>query len=151
MHPFEIQVRALSLQQVICESCTLSRDLDLCRDEDLLPSITSSGGGEAQHGQQTEWKCHSCGTAYGRLGIEEKLIAQVQQHVVQWQIQDLQCGKCRTLRVNPYMEHCSCSGSWICTIDRMVVLERLKVLENVASVYGLRMLIEVVKDALDGI
>ena len=139
---------SLRLEQVICENCTMARDLELCRDEDLLPSPSPSRNGTADI---KPWRCPTCTHEYSRLAIEERLIGQVQKTVVQWQTQDLKCGKCRSVRVNEFMEHCGCSGVWVGTVNREKVVEGLRVMERVAGVYGLRMLGEVVEDVLGGL
>ena len=140
----------LRLAQVICENCTMARDLELCRDEDLLPSSSSNAivNGNADI---KPWRCPTCAHEYSRLAIEERLIGQIQKTVVQWQTQDLKCGKCRSVRVNEFMEHCGCSGVWVGTVNREKVVEGLRVMERVAEVYGLRMLKGVVEDVLGGL
>lgn len=49
------------------------------------------------------------------------------------------------------MEHCGCGGSWEGTMDREECVKRLRVLERVSGVYGLRMLAKVSREVLDGI
>ncbi|KAI9823294.1 MAG: DNA polymerase epsilon catalytic subunit [Thelocarpon impressellum] len=132
---------SLALAQHVCDACTMARDLDLCRDETLLPDADSQGPGEATRA----WRCGTCGTEYDRLAIEEELIGRVQRMAVEWATQDLKCGKCGRVRVNDFMEHCPCSGEWVGTRKRRDVEERLRVYGRVAEVYGLRMLGDVVK------
>ena len=126
----------------------MARDLDLCRDEDVLPEPVSGNGDGAAAPATKAWACTTCGHEYDRLGIEERLIARVQKAVVEWQTQDLKCKRCRRLRVNDFMEHCGCSGEWVCTVDREDVVRRLRVLESVSGFYGLKMLGGVVGDVL---
>ncbi|KAI9822489.1 MAG: DNA polymerase epsilon catalytic subunit [Pycnora praestabilis] len=142
---------SLKFNQLVCESCTAARDLDLCRDEDLLPDLAPTG--QAVSGSQTArpWKCNACGAEYDRLAIEEKMIAQVQKMLVEWATQDLRCGKCRSIRINDFMEHCSCSGEWVGTVKRDEVVRRLRVFRSVAGFYGLRMLADVVEGVFDGL
>ena len=142
---FENPSQSLKLEQLICENCTMSRDLDLCRDEDVLPNPTNGDGASAP---PKAWACTTCGHEYDRLAIEEKLIARIQKMIVEWQTQDLKCKKCRTIRVNDFMEHCGCSGEWVATVDREVMVRRVRVLEGVSGFYGLRMLAGVVGDFL---
>lgn len=144
---FENPSRSLRLEQLICEHCTMARDLDLCRDEDVLPEPVTNGDAGSTPAVRA-WACTTCGHEYDRLAIEEKLIARVQKMIVEWQTQDLKCKKCRNLRVNDFMEHCGCSGEWVATVDREDVVRKLKVLESVAGFHGLRMLGGVVGDVL---
>lgn len=138
---FENPSESLRMQQVICENCTMARDLDFCRDEDLLPDIGPDG---KVVGEARAWKCSFCDAEYPRLDLEERLIANVEGMVTEWCTQDLRCVKCKGVRVNDFMEHCSCGGGWGETIKRTEIERRLGVYGNVAHVYGLRMLGDVV-------
>ncbi|KAI9707557.1 MAG: DNA polymerase epsilon catalytic subunit [Candelina mexicana] len=141
---------SLRFQQLVCDHCAMARDLDLCRDEDLMPDLGSDG--QPVPGQATRaWKCTACGGEYDRLAIEERMIGQVQQMLVEWNTQDLKCAKCKNLRVNDFMEHCSCSGEWVATVNREEMVGRLRVYRNVGKFYGLRMLEDVVKSVFEGL
>ncbi|KAI9789585.1 MAG: DNA polymerase epsilon catalytic subunit [Candelina submexicana] len=141
---------SLRFQQLVCDHCAMARDLDLCRDEDLMPDLGSDG--QPVPGQATRaWKCTACGGEYDRLAIEERMIGQVQQMLVEWSTQDLKCAKCKNLRVNDFMEHCSCSGEWVATVNREEMVRRLRVYRNVSKFYGLRMLEDVVKGVFEGL
>lgn len=136
---FQNPSESLKLAQVSCDNCTMARDLDFCRDEDLLPEQ-----GQQQGQQQGLWKCGFCGGEYNRNELEERLIGNVEAFVAGWACQDLKCVKCGALRVNEFMEHCTCSGSWVATVKKDEVVRQLRVYRNVAKVYGLRMLGDVV-------
>ena len=144
---FENPSSSLRIEQLACENCTSARDLDLCRDEDILPDITPVDGATAT---RKAWRCTNpdCNHEYDRLAIEEGLISRVQKMVVEWQTQDLKCSKCRAIRINDFMEHCGCSGVWFCTVKREDVEEKLRVLERVAGFHELKMLGSVVGDVL---
>ncbi|KAL9639377.1 MAG: hypothetical protein Q9164_000959 [Protoblastenia rupestris] len=153
---------SLRIEGLSCEFCTMTRDLDLCRDEDVLPNpITTTTAAvddnegerheQTQQQQQKPWLCNTCQHPYDRLAIEESLIARVQKTVTEWQTQDLKCVKCRQLRVNEFMEHCACGGKWIETVDREKAVKGLKVMESVARGYGLKMLGGLVGDVLEGV
>ena len=122
----------------------MTRDLDLCREEDVLPDTSNNSTTTTTKA----WACTTCGHEYDRLAIEERLIGRVQKMLVEWQTQDLKCGKCRRVRVNDFMEHCGCSGEWVGSLSKEDVRARLLVMERVAGFYGLRMLGGVVKDVL---
>jgi DNA polymerase epsilon subunit 1 len=154
---------SLRIEGVSCENCTLSRDLDLCRDVDLLPPI----GPDGKPGDAPPWRCTFCQAEYDRLALEERLMAEVQKMVVEWCTQDVICSKCGGVRVNDFMEHCSCSGVWVGALDardrkaagaaaeemvgRKRVTSRLRVMRQVAGFYGLRMLESVVEEVMGGI
>ncbi|KAF2266189.1 DNA polymeras-like protein epsilon [Lojkania enalia] len=144
---FQNPSAALLVRGVMCDECTASRDLDLCRDSSLLPS-PSPNSSEPQ--PLPKWKCDNCSSTYNKLRIEEQLVAEVQKMVLEWCTQDLKCGKCGRLRSNEFMEHCACAGIWMGMKDRKEVRQKLTVYGNVASFYELRMLEGVVKECLEG-
>lgn len=127
---------SLKLLQVSCDSCTMTRDLDLCRDEDLFSSSGENGG--------QSWQCGFCNTEYDRVSIEERLLAMVEGWTTEWSCQDLKCERCGALRVNDFMEHCTCSGGWKEVLSREEIVRKLAVMRRVAKYYGLRMLGNVV-------
>jgi DNA polymerase epsilon subunit 1 len=131
---------SLRLPQLSCDNCTVARDLDLCRDEDLVGAAAEGG-----------WRCGFCSAEYDRNAVEERLIADVEAVVVEWAAQDLKCGRCGALRVNDFVEHCTCSGEWGPTVKREEVVRRLKVFRNVAKFYGLKMLGDVVEGVFEGL
>lgn len=150
---FENPSSSLQFPQLICEHCTMFRDLDLCRDEDVLP-VASRGPDSSNNAivrSAPAWQCNTCGHEYDRLALEERLISRVQRMLVQWQTQDLRCAKCHKIRINDFMEHCGCSGAWVATVSLEAVMAELRVLDRVADFYGLKMLARVVTDVLQGV
>ncbi|KAK3320306.1 hypothetical protein B0T19DRAFT_285529 [Cercophora scortea] len=143
---FQNPSESLKIAQLSCDHCTQARDIDLCRDEDLMPEVGGAPG-------SVQWRCAnpSCGEEYDRNEIEERLVAEVEACIVQWTTQDLKCFKCGALRVNEFMEHCTCSGEWVESVRREEVLRRLRVYRNVARFYGLRMLGDVVEGVFEGL
>lgn len=125
---------SLKLMQFSCDSCTMTRDLDLCRDEDLF---SGENGGQG-------WACSFCNTEFDRVAIEERLLAMVEGFTTEWATQDLKCERCSALRLNEFMEHCTCSGAWKEVVSREEVVRKLSVMRRVAKFYGLRMLSDVV-------
>lgn len=140
---FENPSASLKLPELTCNACCLIRDLDLCRDGDILPEPGASGGRIVK-----PWRCPFCQTEYDRLAQEEILIGQVQGLVVAWQTQDLKCGKCGGLKVSEFMEHCSCSGPWEATVNRKEVEKKLRVLASAAKFHGLKLLEGVAEEVL---
>lgn len=146
---FQNPSESLKIQQLSCDGCTMARDLDLCRDEDLLPKEAGASGEGG--GANARWQCGYCEGEYDRNAIEERLVADVEAVVVEWTTQDLKCLKCGALRVNEFMEHCTCSGNWGESVKREGVMRRLKVYRNVARFYGLKMLGDVVEGVFEGL
>ena len=141
---FENPSANMKLPEMACNACCLIRDLDLCRDEDVLPDP----GSDITKAAPKPWRCPFCQTEYDRLAQEEILIGQVYGMISGWQAQDIKCAKCGGLKVSDFMEHCSCSGPWVETMDRKDVEKKLHVLESVAKFHGLKLLENVVEGVL---
>lgn len=147
---FEDPSRKLALEWS-CSECTMVRELELCRDDDLLPPTAESGEGKADStGAVKDWRCLHCSHLLPRNAIEEHLIAEVEAMVVAWSTQDLRCGKCGSVRVEAcdFMEHCPCSGNWVATLKMGEVREKLGVLEGVARVHSMKMLGMVLEEVM---
>ena len=140
---------------VACDACTLPRALELCRDAALLPDFPAADAdGNGTHKAVVKgWVCPHCGAEYDRARIEARLVGEVQGCVAAWATQDLQCGRCKSVRTeaSAFMEHCSCSGEWVGTMKREEVLGRLEVLGEVARAYEMDMLRTVVAEVLAGV
>jgi DNA polymerase epsilon subunit 1 len=141
---FENPSASLVFENLICDTCTMTRDLDLCRDADALPSMP---GPEGEKAVDKPWRCPSCNSEYNRIALEEQLIARIQALILKWQIQDLRCRKCGILQgeVGMFGEHCTCGGVWEGTVQRSEIKKTLSVMERVAHAYELKMLDRVVQ------
>ncbi|RMY26027.1 hypothetical protein D0867_00337 [Hortaea werneckii] len=134
---------SLCIKQLSCPECCVPKDIDLCRDSDLVPTDSQ---------QPTLLPtCDNCGALFDRLAIEEKLLGDIQKLTVQWMTQDLRCKKCARIRTNEFMEHCVCAGEWMGTLRKDEMMKTLRVHESVASFYGLRMLGSVLEGVMNGI
>lgn len=136
---------SLVIRQLSCPECCLPRDIDLCRDGDVIPADAAAGS------RTLTVHCRNCDALFDRLGIEERLLAEVQRRVLEWVTQDLKCVKCARIRANDFMEHCSCAGEWVTSVDREEVRKGLGVYKAVAGFYGFRMLGDVVGGVLEGL
>ncbi|KAI5806291.1 DNA polymerase epsilon [Geopyxis carbonaria] len=146
---FENPSESLKFSQVICNRCVIPRDLDLCKDEELMPEPNLDG--ERDRPKERPWKCIHCSEEYDRLAFEEKMIGQLQQMITAYNTQDLKCGKCGTLKVNEFAEHCACSGPWETTIERDGLVKRFAVYKSVAEYYGFDMLLGVAVGIIESI
>jgi DNA polymerase epsilon subunit 1 len=144
---------SLVVRGLICDECTSSRDIDLCRGAEFLPAAAPGDAAAAAVSATLKWKCDTpaCGAPYDKLAIEERLVADVQALIVAWCTQDLKCEKCGRLRNNEFMEHCACAGEWVGMRKREDVVRRLRVYKGVGGFYGLRMLESVVQEVLEGV
>ena len=66
-----------------CSYCNDCRDLDLCRDDEL-----------ARH----RWNCRVCEQPYNQASLEQRLVLALQHRVREYQLQDLQCVRCKQVR-----------------------------------------------------
>ncbi|RYP81001.1 hypothetical protein DL769_002181 [Monosporascus sp. CRB-8-3] len=152
---------SLRIGQWSCPECTLARDWDLCRDEALLPDLSQINAntngadevrGEIRRAAQAKvWRCGFCDAELDRLRVEERLLADVQAALVEWTTQDVRCKRCGGVRLNEFMEHCTCSGPWVESVKRDDVVRRLQVYRGVADWFGLRMLSVMVAEVLGGL
>ncbi|KAB8292935.1 hypothetical protein EYC80_007299 [Monilinia laxa] len=138
---FQNPSTSAKLYSVVCDSCTTSRDMDFCRDQDLLPNSEGSWS----------WKCIFCNQEFEHLSIEERIIGEVMGAVAEWVGQDLKCLRCGGLKVNDLRAGCGCGGEWGESVDRKVVKSKVEGWGSVASAYGLRMLGAVVGEVLGGL
>lgn len=141
------------VRSLICDECTSMRDIDLCRDAELMPPISSANNNDSSDKSPVipKWRCNTCQSPYSRLRIEETLVADVERLNLEWSMQDIKCGKCAKIRSNDFMEHCACAGEWVPTKDKKEVRKKLGVFKSVGQFYGMGMLEGVVKEALEGI
>ncbi|KAJ2908657.1 DNA polymerase epsilon catalytic subunit [Coemansia aciculifera] len=143
----------LVLSRVVCDFCNYCRDMDFCRDADLLPSTTTSSsaataaaGGEGSSVQAPEWECLGCGCAYDRLRIEERLIELLHEALLAYQMQDLVCGKCRLMKQDNFSVQCvACAGKYRTMVSPAAVRAQIQVYLDVAEMNRLPMLHDLAK------
>eukprot|EP00667_Euglena_gracilis_P000101 EG_transcript_101 len=89
---------ALVLSDVMCSCCNEVMDVDLVRDENFAPD--------------KEWACLVCHKPFNRDLIEAQLVDQLGLLVMAYQVQDLQCVKCKQVKADFMLTYCSCSGEY---------------------------------------
>ena len=124
------------LPEVICKQCNHCRDIDLCKD----PHVQDNNQ------DQPVWVCASsdCQTPYDTLEIEHQLIDAVQRKVMGYTLQDLQCLKCKQVKMMNLASHCSCAGRFKTLTDANELVKLLKTFQSIANHYGMPLLKEVV-------
>src|SRR5208282_2549192 len=123
---------SFKLSQVVCSHCGSARDLDFCKDADLLPDE------EVDH--VVAWRCIQCHHEYSQLALQERMVVQMQALITTYQLQDLKCSRCKQVRGDELSEHCGCSGEWVGSIGMMEMRRKLGVFKSVAEFYRLDML-----------
>jgi DNA polymerase epsilon subunit 1 len=123
---------SFKLSQIMCLHCGSARDLDFCKDADLLPD---------EDGDHTvAWRCIQCHHEYSQLALQERMVGQMRSFITGYQLQDLKCSRCKQVRGDELSEHCLCSGEWVGSIGMMEMRKRLGVFRSVAEFYRLDML-----------
>jgi DNA polymerase epsilon subunit 1 len=131
---------SFKISQVVCSHCGSARDLDFCKDADLLPD---------EEGDHTvAWRCIQCHHEYSQLALQERMVVQMQSLITAYQLQDLKCSRCKQVRGDELSEHCVCSGEWVGSIGMMEMRKRLGVFKSVAEFYRLDMLRGTVEEIL---
>jgi len=125
---FENPCVSFTLPDVICSFCNFNKDLDLCRDPDLL---------------QRQWNCSSCGQAYNKSHIECTLVEIAQQRATRYQLQDLRCTKCKMIKADNMSAQCSCSGEYTCTESAEELQDSLQTLHRISKYHEFAWLEEV--------
>ncbi|KXS12658.1 putative POL2-DNA polymerase epsilon, calytic subunit A [Gonapodya prolifera JEL478] len=133
MNPCE----TIKLSRIICGYCNLCSDLDLCRDPDLLPDA-KVGSAKLQ-----PWHCKGCGMEYNKQDIEEELVGTIGRRLLAWQLQDVTCQKCHSVRGDSLAAVCSqCGGGFATARGAVDVARRLQVLRGLADLHGFQSLQE---------
>eukprot|EP00798_Chlamydomonas_sp_ICE-L_P017969 gene17969-24374_t len=115
-----------TLPDVICSYCNDCRDMDLCRDDELA---------------RKNWQCRVCSQTYNMAAIERRLVAVLQQRIREYQVQDLQCMKCKQVASGHLKQLCGlCSGSMESTQPLAVFCKQLVVFSNIARFHGFELL-----------
>lgn len=76
------------IPDVICESCQVSKDLDICREHTFIDT-------DNPEGEKEDWKCNNCEMPLNKVAIERRLIDLLNRRMVSYQLQDLRCKSCK--------------------------------------------------------
>ncbi|ODV90059.1 hypothetical protein CANCADRAFT_1791 [Tortispora caseinolytica NRRL Y-17796] len=131
---FKNPARSVILRSVACENCSFVMDIDFCRDENL------SSGSVSGENHDITLKCKACGSHLSKVAIEELLISSIEQKLLRYQVQDLQCRKCKRIRDGNLRLYCECSGEWGEVIPRSTVAEDMQAYYTVAGYYDFKLL-----------
>ncbi|KAJ6626952.1 hypothetical protein B0H10DRAFT_1997385 [Mycena sp. CBHHK59/15] len=130
----------LKLFNVPCRHCDALRDMDFCRDEELLPNNTDVS---------QRWTCVACHGEFDRLAIEFTLIEVVYSLERSFAQQDLRCSKCQQIQSDNVSRYCQCSGAYQLTLSKADVRRKLRTIVNVAIVHHLPRLKECAETLLN--
>jgi DNA polymerase epsilon subunit 1 len=91
---------------------------------------------------QKQWLCGGCGTPYDSDQIERRLVDNVQQKCVRYQLQDLRCTKTQQVAVRAMARTSECSAALTLDISRRTFYGQIIILRNLANYYNLEWLSE---------
>jgi DNA polymerase epsilon subunit 1 len=115
---------SFTLPEVQCDFCGHCRDLDVCREAD--------------------WACGECGNAYNHEALESRLVGLVQRRALAYQLQDVECAKCRQVKVKNLAPYChKCAGPFALRIKKESVVESLRSFNNIAHYHEMPWLAEI--------
>lgn len=122
------------LPDVICGYCNHCRDLDLCRDPELMNHV---------------WKCTQCQHQYDKTLIEATLVQIVTRRHTNYQVQDLVCARCQNVKVSQMGEFCSCAGQYRSRVSSDAFRTSFRKFQNIAEFHKFEWLGETLRQILD--
>ncbi|GAA5880821.1 hypothetical protein JCM16303_005131 [Sporobolomyces ruberrimus] len=125
---------AFKVPMVVCKLCNSIRDLDLCRNVHFLI-------------KDHPWMClnENCTAEYDRASIEALVIESLHRRFISYQLQDLRCSRCKTMKAENLRSTCDCSGEYVMAETKQELSRRLQVTANVAEFHKLSTLAVVVE------
>ena len=124
---------SFTLRDVICSACSDCRDLDLCRDPDLAAGHWACTARDDDHGPP-------CGQPYDMQWIEGALVAEVNERVRKYQLQDLKCARDGRIKVGHLANRCACGGLYACSAKPGALGDDLRVFSNIADAHDFKIL-----------
>lgn len=129
----------LILRNTICSFCNAVVDLDLARDCRLWdPASASSDPNQAQ---ALPWSCEYCSHPYDLEAMELSLLRDAQKLIVAYQVQDVECRKCKLVKRDNMSMHCGCSGAqYELAMDAKTFYRTIRAMKSVASFHNFELL-----------
>jgi hypothetical protein len=127
----------LILRNVICSFCNAVVDLDLARDARLWDPTSGRGAGV----DALPWSCEYCSHPYDLGAIEWALVRDAQKLVVAYQVQDVECRRCKLVKRDNMSMHCGCSGApYELVVDTKAFYQSIRAMKSVASFHNFQLL-----------
>jgi DNA polymerase epsilon subunit 1 len=100
---------------------------DLTRDADLLAPLPA--------GDKREFRCHRCSHSHDPNVIEAHLLDQIARAITSYQVNDLKCDRCKSIKTDSLALWCDCSGGFQNALSeaRAEVVKRLEITLGVAN------------------
>jgi DNA polymerase epsilon subunit 1 len=142
---FQNPCEFLKLNEVVCAYCGYTEDLDICRDHHLMKR-------PGQHNQASVWRCRGCKVPYNKNLIEESMITQVNRWMMMYQLQDLMCQRCHSVKRENLLRQCDkCGSDYVTVQSKQDVMRKLKVFGNVANDQQLSLLQNIIQWTMERI
>ncbi|CAO3595323.1 unnamed protein product [Absidia cylindrospora] len=143
---FQNPCEFLKLNEVVCTYCGFTEDLDICRDHHLM------GREQQKSATSSVWRCRGCKVGYDKNAIEEKMITQINRWMMTYQLQDLMCQRCHSVKRENLLRQCDkCGSDYVAVQSKQDVIRKLKVFGNVARDQQLSLLQDIIQWNMDRI
>jgi len=96
----------------------------------------------------TFWSCPGCKMEYDPRVIEDRLLEIIQNKAMAYQLQDLICKKCRTLKGDNISRKCHCGGDYKLYINYDEFWIQLNTFKHIAKYYHMKLLDEIINNLL---
>ena len=129
---FEYPCKSFIVRSFYCTYCNAWQDLDLLRDSRLL---------------RRHWSCSYCQKPISPTIIEQLLCDTLKQSVTAYQVQDLICANCHSVKSDSLSRSCNvCRSDKFCLREpKEKILEQLAIMRAIAEYYAFDELKELVK------
>lgn len=117
------------LHDVMCSNCNATRDVDLARDTVRVQREED----DADSPGVLAWVCTLCSQPYSDAHIELMLVQIVQRRSMAYQVQDLYCSKCRSVKASKLQDYCRCSGRFVNAEGPEPFRQSMRVFLNIAN------------------
>jgi len=110
------------LPDLICTLCNKTRDADLLRDPMFASKI---------------WECPSCKAPYNKSMVEHILVDTVKKRISSYQVQDLKCLKCNSIKEDNASLTCTkCSGNYVTIEQTSAFFKSMQAFLVIAKFHG---------------
>lgn len=133
---FKNPSKSYIVPNVICSYCNMCKDVDLCKH-------TSQQQQQDQQDSQQWWSCSECKQAYDMVEMESRLLDTIQTRITSYQIQDLKCAKCGSIKAHRMSERCECSGEFNAT--ELPFTSVISLLHGIATNYKMECLQQILQ------
>lgn len=126
---FQNPSTSLLIHGFLCESCFYTTDIDFCKDDPT-----------------TIFNCPNCRKEHNRVLLQEHLIQELYTQIELYLTQDLKCSRCYKVKRDNMSEYCTCSGFWLGTTSKQMLMKKILIFQQVSDYYNLELLTSALAD-----